>query len=171
MEVKIIRSKRRLRTVSARLVKDLLLVNAPLMLSDERLNKIVIDFKLKFARKKLKEELGKERNLSDLADKLNKRYFANKLKVESIEYVTTQNSKFGCCNYGTGRIRISHKIGLMPEWVRKYVLIHEMAHLIEPNHSRAFWDIVSRYRLAERARGYLMAVGRGADEGEISYEK
>jgi len=111
MEVKIIRSKRRLRTVSARLVKDLLLVNAPLTLSDERLDKIVVDFKLKFARRKLQEELAKGDNLSDLADKLNKRYFANKLKVESIEYVTTQNSKFGCCNYGTGRIRISHKIG------------------------------------------------------------
>jgi hypothetical protein len=49
----------------------------------------------------------------------------------------------------------------MPEWVRKYVVIHEMAHLVEPNHSRAFWDIVSRYKLAERARGYLMAAGVG----------
>jgi predicted metal-dependent hydrolase len=47
----------------------------------------------------------------------------------------------------------------MPDWVRDYVLIHEMAHLIEPNHSKSFWDIVSRYELAERARGYLMAAG------------
>jgi biotin synthase-like enzyme len=171
MEVKIIRSKRRLRTVSARMVKDLLLVNAPLMLSQERLDKIVAGFKLKFYSKRLKEELGKEHNLLSLANKLNKRYFGNKLRVESIEYVTTQNSKFGCCNYGSGRIRISHKIGLMPEWVRKYVLIHEMAHLIEPNHSRAFWDIVSRYKLAERARGYLMAVGRVINQGALSYEK
>ena len=59
----------------------------------------------------------------------------------------------------------------MPEWVRRYVLIHEMAHLIEPNHSRAFWDIVSRYKLTERARGYLMAVGRVINEGDLSYEK
>ena len=79
--------------------------------------------------------------------------------TKSIEYVTTQNSRFACCNYRTAKIRISHKIGLMPKWVRKYVIMHELAHLIEPNHSRAFWDIVSRYRLTERARGYLMAVG------------
>jgi len=101
--------------------------------------------------------LDKEQNLLDLANALNEKYFGNKIKLESIEYVTTQNSRFGCCNYRTSRIRISHKIGLMPRWVRKYVVIHEMAHLVEPNHSKAFWDIVSRYRLTERARGYLMA--------------
>lgn len=159
MEVKIIRSRRRRRSVGARLINDLLLINAPLMLPQERLDKIVSDFKLKFARRKLKTELDKEKNLQDLASALNEKYFENKLKIESIEYAVNQNSRFGCCNYRAARIRISHKIGLMPKWVRKYVLIHEMAHLIQPNHSRAFWDIVYRYRLTERARGYLMAAG------------
>lgn len=157
MEVKIIRSPRRHRTVGARLVNDSLLVSAPLTLSQERLDKLVAGFKLKFERKKLKEGLDKKENLLDLANSLNQQYFGNKLKLASIEYVTTQNSRFGCCNYRAARIRISHKIGLMPKWVRKYVLIHEMAHLIEPNHSKAFWEIVWRYKLAERARGYLMA--------------
>jgi len=166
MEVKITRSKRRRRSVGARLVNDLLLINAPLMIPQERLDKIVNDFKLKFAKKKLKTELDKEKNLSDLARTLNKEYFDNKLKIESIEYSINQNSRFGCCNYRTAKIRISHNIGLMPKWVRKYVLIHEMAHLIQPNHSRAFWDIVCRYRLTERARGYLMAANIGMKEGE-----
>jgi len=164
MEVKIIRSRRRRRTVSARLVDDLLLINAPLILPQERLDEIVSGFKLKFARKKLKTELDKEKNLLDLASALNEKYFANKLQIKSIEYAANQNSRFGCCNYRTAKIRISHKIGLLPEWVRKYVLIHEMAHLIEPNHSRAFWNIVSRYKLTERARGYLMSASIGMRE-------
>lgn len=165
MEVKIIRSPRRRRSVSARIVNDLLLVNAPLMLSQERLDKIIHGFKLKFAAKKLKNELDKEKNLAHLANALNEKYFDNKLKIESIEYSTNQNSRFGCCDYRTAKIRISHKIGLLPKWVRKYVLIHEMAHLIQPNHSRAFWDIVSRYKLTERARGYLMAASINMREG------
>lgn len=159
MEIKIIRSSRRLRTVSARLVKDTLLVRAPLMLSEQRLDKVVSGFKLKFERKKLKQGLDKNQNLIDIAAKFNEKYFDNKLKINSIEYVIDQNSKFGCCNYRTANIRISHRIGLMPEWVRDYVVIHEMAHLIEPNHSKSFWDIVYRYKLSERARGYLMAAG------------
>ncbi len=166
MEVKIIRSRRRKRTIGARLIKDELLVSAPLAISQERLDKIIADFKIKFARKKLKEELDQKQNLIDIARKLNEKYFQNKLKINSLEYVTSQNSKFGCCNHRDANIRISHKVGLMPEWVRDYVIIHEMAHLIEPNHSSAFWDIVGRYKLAERARGYLMAVGMELEEKE-----
>jgi len=158
MEVKIIRSKRRLRTVSARMSKDILLVQAPERLALEQLDKIVGQFKIKFEKKLIKTELDKTRDLVDRANKINAKYFANKLKLDQIEYVTDQNSKFGCCNWRSARIRISHKIGLMPGWVRDYVVLHEMAHLVEPNHDKAFWEIVSRYRLAERARGYLMAV-------------
>ncbi|MDP3731423.1 MAG: M48 family metallopeptidase [Candidatus Omnitrophota bacterium] len=168
MEVKIVRSRRRLRTVSARLVKDMLLVQAPAVLPQGSLEKIIAGFKLKFERKKLKEDLDKKHDLKRIAGNLNEKYFGNKLKIDSIEYVTGQNSKFGCCNYRTANIRISHRIGLMPEWVREYVLIHEMAHLIEPNHSKAFWEIVSRYRLAERARGFLMAAGLDIGEDNNS---
>lgn len=159
MEVKIIRSQRRRRTVSARLVKDTLLVNAPLMLPRIRLDRIIEGFKVKFEKKKLKEELKKSESLADIAVRLNARYFTNQLKINSIEYAANQNHKFGCCNYRTARIRISHRVGFMPDWVRDYVIIHEMAHLIEPNHSREFWIIVSRYKLAERARGFLLAAG------------
>jgi predicted metal-dependent hydrolase len=159
MEVKIIRSRRRRRTISARVVKDQLLVSAPQFISQEHLDKIIADFKVKFEKKRIKDQLDKKQDLVDIARKLNDKYFGNKLKVNSIEYVTAQNSKFGCCNYRDANIRISHRVGLMPEWVRDYVIIHEMAHLVEPNHSSAFWELVSRYKLAERARGYLMAAG------------
>jgi predicted metal-dependent hydrolase len=54
----------------------------------------------------------------------------------------------------------------MPEWVRDYVIIHEVAHILEPNHSKAFWDIVYRYKLAERARGFLIA--KGMEENQES---
>ncbi len=158
------RSSRRFRTISGRVVKDILVVHAPATLSQERLEKIIDKFKLKFERKKLKEELDKKQDLARSAARINEKYFSNKLRINSIEYVTDQNSKFGCCNYQTANIRISHKVGPMPEWVRDYVVMHEMAHLIEPNHSKLFWSIVSRYKLAERARGYLMAAG--VDLGE-----
>lgn len=159
MDVKIKYSNKRSRTISARLINGSLMVNAPAAMPRERLEKIVENFKVRFERKKLKEELNRERPLNEIAAKLNDRYFNGKLKINSIEYATDQNSRFGCCNCRAASIRISHRLSRMPEWVRDCVIIHEMAHLVEPNHSAAFWNIVSRYELAERAKGYLIAVG------------
>jgi hypothetical protein len=39
--------------------------------------------------------------------------------------------------------------------------VHELAHLVEANHSPAFNALVARYPLAERARGFLMAISFG----------
>ena len=43
----------------------------------------------------------------------------------------------------------------MPGWVVDYVLVHELAHLLEAGHTPAFWAWVDRYPQAEKAKGYL----------------
>ena len=63
-----------------------------------------------------------------------------------------------------GSIRLSDRIASYPAWVRDYVLIHELVHLAVPSHSAAFWRLVARYPLAERARGFLIAKGMDDDE-------
>ena len=155
--IKVLRSRRRRRTVSARLVRDILIVRAPEGIPDNRLRKVITELKARIERKQLKDELNRHEHLSQRAREFNAQYFDNRLKVGSIEYVTDQNSKFGCCNCRTGSIRISHRVSGMPQWVRDYVIIHELAHLAVPGHNKAFWEIVNRYKLAERARGYLIA--------------
>ena len=164
-EIKIIRSDNRRKTISARLVKNTMLVHAPSSISDAELKKIIDKLKRRLYRRKIKNELDKTQGLTVAADRLNKEYFNNKLKIISITYSANQDKIFGCCNYRTKEIHISHQLIQMPCWVRDYVIVHEMAHLIEPNHSKAFWDIVYRYRLTERARGYLMAKRLDSEEG------
>jgi len=77
----------------------------------------------------------------------------------SIKFVSNQNTNFGSCTIKTRSIRISDRLAKTPRWVQDYVIIHELAHILYPNHSRKFWEKVNQYKYAERARGYLIAMG------------
>ena len=50
-------------------------------------------------------------------------------------------SRWGSCS-STGSLNFSWRLILAPDWVLDYVVAHEVAHLIEHNHSPAFWAIV-----------------------------
>ena len=50
----------------------------------------------------------------------------------------------------------------MPGWVVDYVLVHELAHLLESGHTPQFWAWVDRYPRAEKAKGYLEGYSAGA---------
>jgi predicted metal-dependent hydrolase len=167
-EIKIIRSPNRKKTVSARLNKGVLAVCAPSSLSDKELNKIIARLTERLLRKQLKRELDRKQDLKDIAEKLNEKYFGGRLQITAIEYSINQNSRFGCCNLKTGKILISHRLASMPDWVRDYVIVHELAHQIVPNHSKPFHDLTAKYRWKERAIGYLMAKGYQDDETDIN---
>lgn len=157
MDVTIIRSPNRKKTVSAKLCGDEILIRLPLGLSKIEETRC-IEKMCKRIEKKQKCEPDSNA-LSRRAKELNRRYFNGRLKVNSIKYVTNQNSVFGSCTTHKGTIRISHRVAKMPRWVKDYLIIHEMAHLVHPDHSPAFWTVVNRYNYAERARGYLIAKG------------
>ncbi len=157
--VEIIRTGRRMRTASARVVKDTMYVRVPDNIPAGDLSRIVGELRRKLEKKLLKDRLNSHDDLKQRAGKLNKKYFSGALKFCSIGYVTGQRAKFGCCDTRKRVIRIAHHVASMPVWVREYVIMHELAHLIEPNHGRAFWEIVDKYPLAERAKGFLTAKG------------
>jgi predicted metal-dependent hydrolase len=166
-EIKIIRSANRKKTVSACLKNGVMKVSAPEGLSEKELQTIIRRFKESLIRKRHKKELERQQDLKAIANRLNKTYFEGKLKISVIEYSTNQNSRFGCCNLRTGKILISHRLGAMPEWVRDYVILHELAHLIVPNHGKAFQELTARYRWKERAIGYLMAKGYEKEDKDL----
>ena len=158
MNVKIIRSKKRKKTVSARMVDGEFVVQAPANMSDAELQPIIEKLQTRLQKRQAKETLD-DKALHRRAQELNRQYFGGKLKWRSIKWVTNQNSRFGSCTPTNGTIRLSHRLATMPTFVRDYVIVHELAHLLEANHGPKFWKLVNRYPRTERARGYLMAVG------------
>ena len=165
VEIKVIRSARRRKTISARMEGDVMVVRAPANISQKDLDEAIANLKARLQRRQAAKELSDEA-LERRAQELNRRYFGGTLRWRSIRWVTNQNKRFGSCTPSQGTIRISHRVGQMPGWVQDYVLMHELAHLQEPNHSPRFWALVNRYPRTERARGYLMAVGMEEESEE-----
>ncbi len=165
MKVKIIRSSRRKKTISAKEVGEMIYLYLPTGLSREQESGYVQWAKKKTEVRQRKDMLkaqNADQELSKLADKFNKKYFKGELTWEKICYSTQQNSRmFGVCNISQKKIRISDRLITMPKFVHDYVVIHELAHLKMLKHNKEFWELVNQYPKAERARGYLMAVGMG----------
>lgn len=67
--------------------------------------------------------------------------------------IRDQRSRWGSCS-PKGHIALNYRLLLMPAEVREYILIHELMHLKQANHSRRFWRLVEaacpRFRDAER---------------------
>jgi predicted metal-dependent hydrolase len=58
--------------------------------------------------------------------------------------IKDQRSRWGSCS-SLGNLNFSWRLILAPSEVLEYVVVHELAHLLEPNHSTAFWALVGRY--------------------------
>jgi len=164
MKVVVTRSPRRRNTVSARLLDGVLQVRIPSYMTPEEEQEWVQRMRQRVERRWREDELNADGALLKRAQELNQRYFRGELRFASVRYVTDQTTRLGSCTPDHGTIRISDRLLRVPGWVRDYVIIHELAHLLQPNHSPAFWRLVNRYKLAERARGYLMALGMETDE-------
>ena len=73
--------------------------------------------------------------------------------------VRSQKTRWGSCGRN-GHISLNWRLILMPDWVRDYVLVHELMHLRRLDHSPKFWRLVEAacpdYRVA---RQWLRAHG------------
>jgi predicted metal-dependent hydrolase len=85
------------------------------------------------------------------------------VRPKSIRWVGNQQRRWGSCTSRTGEIRISERLRLVPGWVLDAVLVHELAHLIEPTHSARFHRLAHRYPRTAEADTYLAGYTLGLE--------
>ncbi|MEN8706646.1 MAG: M48 family metallopeptidase [Nocardioides marinisabuli] len=164
-EVEVRRSARRRRTVSAYRDGNRIVVLVPASLTRAEEAEWVATMVARIERSEQRRRpsdddlLGRARSLSD-------RYLGGLAVPESVRWVENQSSRWGSCTPGERTIRISTRLQQMPQWVVDYVIVHELAHLVEVHHNERFWAWVENYPQAERARGYLMGWSAARDEGD-----
>ncbi len=157
-DITIIRSTRRRKTIQTKFCEGHLWVYLPHGMTTEEEGRWVTRMVKRHERIQQRHSRTRsDRWLSVRAHGLNDKYFQGSLSF-SIRFVTNQQSRFGSCTHADHTIRISDHVKDFPLWVRDYIIVHELAHLLYPNHSKKFWQVVYCYPYAERARGYLLAV-------------
>jgi predicted metal-dependent hydrolase len=151
LPVEIVRSPRRRKTVAAELRGGVVRVHVPSWMAQADVDEQVAELVPRLERRWRSNHV----DLPARADELASRY--DLPRPTSVVWAENQRRQWGSCNVHTGEIRLSMRLADYPSWVLDYVLVHELAHLVHADHSPAFKAIVARYRLAERARGFLLA--------------
>jgi predicted metal-dependent hydrolase len=73
--------------------------------------------------------------------------------------IRNQRARWGSCGHD-GHICLNWRLVLMPDWVRDYVMVHELMHLRRLDHSPAYWELVAAaYPAYRKAREWLRVHG------------
>ena len=89
------------------------------------------------------------------------KYWASKIGVQYGRIaIKDQKTRWGSCST-KGNLNFNRRLAAAPSPVKDYVVIHELCHLIEMNHSKKFWNEVSRFCPDHKAhRKWLREHGR-----------
>lgn len=160
--IEVRRSLRRKKTITAEIVGDALIVIVPERMSRAEEQEWVTKMAQRMSERRRRDRLNEDGELQARAAELSDRYLDG-IRPKDIAWVTNQRSRWGSCSPEDGVIRLSLCVADYPPWVRDYVIVHELAHLLVADHSDRFWELVERYPLTERARGFLIAKGMEED--------
>jgi predicted metal-dependent hydrolase len=152
--VEVRRSKRRRRTVSAYREggRTIVLIPARMSKAEER---EWVEIMLKRLENQEQRARPSDDKLLARAHRLSARFLDGRAVPSSVRWVSNQRTRWGSCTVDEGSIRLSDRLQGMPEWVIDYVLLHELAHLLESSHGPEFWELLQPYPELERAKGFL----------------
>ncbi len=168
MEYKLIRSDRK--SISIRVCDDgSLLVRAPkktpIAYIDQFINNHTkwINEKQKLLAEK--KQNHPQKSAAEIAEQIQKSYEILLPKIESYSLlmgiqagtvrITKAEKRFGSCS-SQKHLCFSYRLIEYPDAAIDYVVVHELAHLKELNHSKRFWDIVSTYLPDYKSRQNLL---------------
>lgn len=70
--------------------------------------------------------------------------FEEKIPVPNLK-IRKMTSRWGVCNTKNHNVTLNYYLSRYDIKCLDYVVVHELSHFIHPNHSKNFWNLVSKY--------------------------
>ena len=169
-------TKKRIKNMYLRIKKEdgMVLISAPYQMSDLRIRRFaeerlpwIREYQEKYKELKQQNDLRPALSEAEIrrrkvllkaaVEKLIQKY--EQLMRVQVSGVTIRQMKtrWGSCNVRTGGINLNTLLACWPQECLEYIVVHELAHLYEANHSPRFHAIVERYLPMWRERKKMLA--------------
>lgn len=162
--VRIVRSTRRRARASAFARDGHVVVQLPAHLPTDVAERTITDLVARVTRRDRARRRGDDAWLQQRACAAGDRWLDG-IRPTTVSWSNRMTRRWASATPATGAIRISTVAAAFPDRVLDYLLVHELAHLVEPNHGPAFHDLVAGYPDADWARGFLAGVAHAAGAG------
>lgn len=183
VNIEVIRSKRRTIAIEIR-PEGTVLVRAPFGVKDTVIREFVKEKEnwISAHLEKIEERRSASKNYEKLSEEeirklanlaldvipVKVKHYASLMKVRYGRItIRNQKTRWGSCS-GKGNLNFNCLLMLTPDEVVDYVVVHELCHLIEMNHSKAFWAQVEQVMPDyKKHRKWLKEHGNGIMERMI----
>ncbi len=171
-EVEIRASSRRTKTGAAHWSGSRIIVQIPARLRGRERAAFVEDLVSRLLAQR-PQHAASDADLMARCRDLGARYFEG-LVPHAVRWSASQRMRWASCSPATREIRVSSRLRSSPAWVLDAVLVHELAHLLEADHSARFRALADRYPRQRDAalylEGYALGLGLAGEADAIEGE-
>lgn len=151
----------RRRSVELTLEEGRLVARAPRRVPRHELDPVLEDLREQLLRRLRRRRVFDDAALEARARRVARLHLSDqRLPPFTVRFSRRQRKRWGSCTVHAdcGEIRVSAQLQGHPNWVLDHILLHELAHLVVPDHGPRFQRLIERSPDHDRGRGYFEAL-------------